>query len=141
MTTGDAGSVPVHIGTGTLVARDEDLNRGRIPMPTCARRPSTTSSLFLVDIPMNSMVRQQRQQIPELEFDKLPTPSTFPQSFLVWKIRFKNQVTTGSDFPSEAVSWIKEVEMVDSLEELKSSRYVSGKKFSNFEMRELLLFE
>ena len=30
--------------------------------------------------------------------------------------------------------WIKEVEMVDSLEELKSSRSVCGKDFPNFEM-------
>ena len=30
--------------------------------------------------------------------------------------------------------WIKEVEMVDSLDELKSSRSVYGKHFPNFEM-------
>ena len=30
--------------------------------------------------------------------------------------------------------WIQEVEMVDSLEELKSSRAVSGENFLNFEM-------
>ena len=30
--------------------------------------------------------------------------------------------------------WIKEVEMVDSVEELKFSRSVSGKNFPNFEM-------
>ena len=30
--------------------------------------------------------------------------------------------------------WIKEVEMVDSMDELKSSRSVAGKKFPNFEM-------
>ena len=54
--------------------------------------------------------------------------------FLVWKILFKNQVTTCSDFPSDAMLWIKEVEMVDSLDELKSSRSVYGKDFPNFEM-------
>ena len=57
-----------------------------------------------------------------------------PQSLLVWKIRFKNKVTTFSDFPSEAMLSIKQVEMVDSLEELKSSRSVSGNNFPNFEM-------
>ena len=51
VTPGAAGSVPVQIGTGTPVARDEDLKRGTIPMPTFARRPSTISSLFPVDIP------------------------------------------------------------------------------------------
>ena len=43
-------------------------------------------------------------------------------------------MTTRSDFPSEAMLWIKDVEMVDSLEELKSSRSVSGNNFTNFEM-------
>ena len=72
----------------------------------------------------------QRQQISDLQFDKLPDP----QSFLCWKIRFRNPVTTCSDFPSEALLWIKEAEMVDSLDELKSSRSVCGKVFPNFEM-------
>ena len=75
-TPGATGSVPMDIGTGTLVARDEYLNRGTIAMPTFARRPSTISSLFPVDIPQNSIVGQQRQQISELQFDKFPTLST-----------------------------------------------------------------
>ena len=58
---------------------------------------------------------------------------TTPQSFLVWKIRFKNQVTACSDSPSDAVFWIKEVEMLDSLEKLCSPS-VSGKNIPNFEM-------
>ena len=57
-----------------------------------------------------------------------------PQSFLTWKTRFKDQVTTCSDFPSEATVWIKEVETVDSFEELKCSRSDSGENFPNFEM-------
>ena len=69
------------------------------------------------DIPQNSIVGQQRQQILELQFDTFSTPSTFS----CWKIRFKCQVTTGSDFPSEAMLWIKEVEMVDSVDELNHS--------------------
>ena len=32
--------------------------------------------------------------------------------------------------------WIKEVEMVDSMDELKSSRSVAGKNFPSFEMRD-----
>ena len=42
-------------------------------------------------------------------------------------------MTTCSDFPSDAMLWITEVEMVDSLDELKSSRSVCGKNFPNFE--------
>ena len=99
-------------------------------MPTFATRPLTTSSTIPVELPQNYMVGQQRQQVSELQFDKCPNP----QSFLVWKIRFKTQVTTCSDFPSDAMLWIKEVEMVDSVEELKSSRSASGKNFPHFEM-------
>ena len=84
-----------------------------------------------MDIPQSSMVGQQRQQISELQFDKFPTP----QSFSCWKTRFrKKQVTTCSDFPSKAMLRIKEVEMVDSMDELKSSRSVAGKKSLKFEM-------
>ena len=75
-------------------------------------------------------LEQQIQQISELQFDKFPTPS----SSLGWNIRFRNQVATCSHFPSEAMLWIKEVEMVDSLDELKCSRSVAGKKFQNFDM-------
>ena len=70
-----------------------------------------------VGIPQNSVAGQQRLQISgELQFVKFPTPSTFS----CWKIRFKSQVTTCSDFPSEAMLWIKEVEMVEKVFELKS---------------------
>ena len=43
-------------------------------------------------------------------------------------------MTTWSDFPSDAMLWIKEVEMVDSLVGLKSSRSIAGKNFPKFEM-------
>ena len=65
-----------------------------------------------------------------MQFDKFRNP----QSLWVWKIRFQNQVIACSDFPSEAMLWIKDVEMVDSMEELKSSRSVSERIFQNFEM-------
>ena len=47
------------------------------------------NSLIPVELQQNSMVGQQRQQISELQLYTFPNP----QSFLVWKIRFKNQVT------------------------------------------------
>ena len=67
------------------------------------------------------MVGQQRQQISELQFDKFPNPAPF----FVWKTRFKTQVSNGSDFPSDALF---------SLDDLQSSRSVCGKDFPNFEM-------
>ena len=98
-------------------------------MPTFARRPLTMSSTMLVEFPQNSMFGQQRQQMSELQFDKFPTP----QKFLVWEIRFKKQVTASDGKSEQVMLWIKEVEMVDSLEQLKSSRAASG-KMSKFEM-------
>ena len=60
---------------------------------------------------------QQRLQISDLHFDKFPNPATFA----CWKIRFKTEVCTCSQFPTEAMLWIKEVEMVESVDDLKSS--------------------
>ena len=57
-------------------------------------------------------------QISELHFDKFHTPTTFA----CWKKSFKTEVCTGSQFPTEAMLWIKEVEMVESVDDLKSSR-------------------
>ena len=39
-----------------------------------------------------------------------------------------------SDLPSEAALWIKEVEMVGSVRELKTSRSIEGADFPSFEM-------
>ena len=109
----ERGSVPQATGRGSFFTRDDKQNRDTTPMQTFAGRPSNTSSSIRVEFLQNSMVGQRRQQISELRFDIFPNP----QTFLVWKIRFDNQVTTCSDFPSEAMS-----------------RPVSGKNFPNFEI-------
>ena len=56
------------------------------------------------------------------------------QPFPCWKIRFKTEVCTCSQFPTEAVLWIKEVEMVDSVDDLKSSCSVRGIRMPDFEV-------
>ena len=73
---------------------------------------------------------QQRLQISDLHFDKFPTPATFA----CWKIRYKTEVCTCSQFPTEAMQWIKEVEMVDSVDELRSSSSIRGVSMPNFEV-------
>ena len=92
------GAVPGAQRMKTSHTSEDSQNQGTIPMPTFATKPWTTSSTIPVELPQNYMVGQQRQQISE------------------------TQVTTCSVFPSEAMLWIKEVEMVDSVDELKSSR-------------------
>ena len=63
-------------------------------------------------------------------FDKFPTPTTFA----CWKIRFKTEVCTCSQFLTEAMLWIKEVEMVESVDDLKSSRSIKGTHGPDFEL-------
>ena len=73
---------------------------------------------------------QQRLQISDPHFDKFPTPATFA----CWKMRFKTEVCTCSQFPTEAMQWIKEVELVDSVDNLKSSCSVRGIRMPDFEV-------
>ena len=73
---------------------------------------------------------QERLQISDLHFDKFPTPTTFA----CWNMRFKTEVCTCSQFLTEAMLWIKEVEMVESVDDLKSSRSVRGTPGPNFEV-------
>ena len=63
------------------------------------------------------------------------TNSRHPTTFSCWKIRFKTQVSACSGSPSEAMLWVKEVEMADSVVDLKSWRSFQGcTHFPNFEM-------
>ena len=58
-------------------------------------------------------------------FDKFPTPAKFI---------FKTEVCTCSQFPTEAMQWIKEEEMVDSVDDLMSSSSIRGIQMPNFEV-------
>ena len=82
------------------------------------------------DSPKNYGADQQRLHISDLHFHKFPTPATFA----CWKIRFKTEVCTCSQFAAEAMQWIKEVEMVDSVDELRSSSSIRGISMPNFEV-------
>ena len=73
---------------------------------------------------------QQRLQISDLHFDKFPKSTTFA----CWKIRFKTVLCTCSQFPTEAMQWIKEVELVDSVDGLRSSSSIRGISMPNFEV-------
>ena len=98
----------------------------------CQSGPSAKNSVIFSggDYSKNYGADQQRLQISYLHFDKFPTPATFA----CWKIRFKTEVCTCSQFPTDAVQWIKEVEMVDSVGDLKSSSSTRGIPMPNFEV-------
>ena len=97
----------------------------------CQSGPSAKSSVVPSggDSSKNYGADQQRMQISDLHFDKFPTPATFA----CWKKRFKTEVCTCSQFPTEAMHWIKKVEMVDSMDDLVPSSSIRGIQMPNFE--------
>ena len=101
---------PLHSSTVEKSERPEQNQDLR-----CQSGPSAKDSVILSggDSSKNYAADQQRMQISDLHFDKFPTPVTFA----CWKIRFKTEVCTCSQFPTEAKQWIKEVEMVDSVDD------------------------
>ena len=118
---------PLHSSTVEKSERetqDQDLR--------CQSGPSAKNSVIFSggDFSKNYGADQQRLQISDLHFDKFPTPATFA----CWKIRFKTKVCTCSQFPTEAMLWIKEVEMVDPADDLQSSLSVRGKRMPDFEV-------
>ena len=118
---------PLHSSTVEKSERqkqDQDLR--------CQSGPSAKNSVIFSggDSSKNYGADQQRLQISDLHFDKFPTPATFA----CWKIRFKAEVCTCSQLPTEAMQWIKEVEMVDSVDDLKSSSSTRVISMPNFEV-------
>ena len=118
---------PIHMSTAEKserLERDQDLR--------CQSGPSAKDSVIFCggDDSKNYGTDQQRLQISDLHFDKFPTPATFA----CWKIRFKTEVCTCSQFPTEAMQWIKEVELVDSVDDLRSSSSTRGISMPNFEV-------
>ena len=98
----------------------------------CQSGPSAKDSVIFSggDYSKNYGADQRRLQISDLHFDKFPTPATFA----CWKMRFKTEVCTCSQFTTEAMQWIKEVELVDSVDELRSSSSIRGISMPNFEV-------
>ena len=118
---------PLHSSTVEKSERPEQNQDLR-----CQSGPSAKDSVIFSggDSSKNYGADQQRLHILDLHFDKFPTPATFP----CWKIRFKTEVCTCSQFPTEAMQWIKEVELVDSVDEFKSSSSIRGISMPNFEV-------
>ena len=69
-------------------------------------------------------------EISDLHFDKFPTPATFA----CWKIRFKTEICTCSQFPTETMLVDQRSGVVDSVDDLKSSCSVRGIQMPDFEV-------
>ena len=90
--------------------------------PRCQSGPSAKNSAIPCEggFSKNYGADQQRLQISKLHFDKFRTPRTFA----CWKIRLQTEVCTCSQFRTEAMLWIKEVEMVESVDDLTYLRSI-----------------
>ena len=98
----------------------------------CQSGPSARNSVVFCEVGFskNYGADQQRLQISDLHFDKFLASATFA----FWKIRFEIVVCICSQFLTEAMHWIKEVEMVDSVDDLMSSSSIRGIQMPNFEV-------
>ena len=107
-------SEPIHSSTA-----EKNENQTPVQDQRCQSGPSAKKSVIPCegDSLNNYWADQQRLQISDLHFDNFPTPATFA----CWKIRFKTEVCTCSQLPTEAMHWIKEVEMVGSVEHGRST--------------------
>ena len=84
--------------------------------------------------PYNSNMSEHTSRHVISESQTPNTAFTTPATFACWKIRFKTEVCICSQFPTEAMLWIKEVEMVESVDDLKSSCCFWGIQTPDFEV-------
>ena len=119
----------VSLNTGRSATKVDELERNTqnsaIPTSKFARffvstwnPPSYAEGAY----PQNCMAEQPRNQASEMHFDKFPNPSTFQ----CWKTSFKTEVCSCSNSTTEAMLWINEVEMVESVDVLKTSQPIGG---------------
>ena len=118
---------PNHMSIAEKSGRPKQDLRSEMPVRTVSQK---FSPLQWRDSSKNYGADQQRLQISDLHFDKFPTPATFA----CWKIRFKTEVCTCSQFPTEAMQWIKEVELADSVDDLRSSSSIRSIPMPDFEV-------
>ena len=119
---------PIHSSTVEKSEKQTPVQDQRCQSEQSAKRfchPSVRGAYL-----KNYVADQQRLQISDHHFVKYPTAATFA----CWKIRFKTEVCTCSQFPTEAMHLIKEVEMVDSVDDLMSSSSIRGLQMPNFEV-------
>ena len=82
---------------------------------------------------ISKFMEQTNKDFKSLKF--MLTNSPTPQTFSCWEMRFQTEVCSCSKFPTEAMLWIKEVEVVNSVDDLKSLCFIQGiMTFHDFEL-------
>ena len=118
-------SEPIHSSSA-----EKNENQTPVRDQRCQSGPSAKKSVIFSGGDSSNIygADQQRLQISDLHFDK------FPHQPRLLVGRFKIEACTCSQFPREAMHWIKEVEMVDPVDDLKSSSSIRGVSMPNFEV-------
>ena len=94
-----------------------------ILQPRFARRiPTVNLPPLVVAVYTTNFMVEPKQNISELQFRKFPTTSPF----LYWRTNFKTQECSVLGHPSEALLWMKEVEGATSVDDLETSRSITG---------------
>ena len=76
------------------------------------------------------MMENPRKQISDLHFDEFADTSDFQ----CWKTNFKIEECSCSGCLTVAMLWINEVEVANSVDDLKTSHSIEGHVFPDFEM-------
>ena len=106
--------------------------RGENPSELCNSDSEIWKEVFNLksSLSRSYTVAQPRNQVPEMHFDKFLDPSTFQ----CWKTNFKAEVCSRSSFPTDAMLWVRGLEMVESVDDHETSQSIGRHKFPNFEM-------
>ena len=99
-----------------------------IPQPKFARKlptklPPPMDETFLRKV----MVRSHRGSIGHLQSEIFSTPTTFRYG----KTNFQTEVCSGSSDPNEAMPWIKEIELANSVDDIERSQSITGRSYWN----------
>ena len=121
-----------HWRTASYVYSGESERPEQIQYLRCQSWPWAKDSVIFSggDSSKNNGADLQRLQISDLLVDKFPTPATFA----CWKKRFKTEVCTCSQFPTEAMQWSKKWSWLISVEELRSSSSIRGIPMPNLKV-------
>ena len=104
-----------------------------IPTPRCTRNSETWNPLYHTKgtYSQNCMMEAPRYAISELNLGTFPDPDDFQ----CWSVNFKTEECVSTQYPQLAMSWINEVEMARSIDDLITSQSIEGHMdFPDFEM-------
>ena len=117
---------PVSLNTGKLADRANELERNAqnfaIPTLGLATKFSTWNPPSHAEgaHPQSCMFEQPRTQVSGMHFEKFADPSTFQ----CWKTSFKTEVCSCPGFLTDAVLWIKEAEVVKSVDDRRREQAI-----------------